>query len=121
MESDTPLNFRDVGESLSALSSGQTWLRAGILLRCGKIHRRTAAELGSPRTVVSVLANPDEPLDDSSVRMIHVPTIGEEDRYNTKHRNVRAWLTNLFEALAQPGRVRKRDKTQNCVLGERGV
>ena len=33
--------------------------------------------------------------------MLHVPTIGDTDRYFTEHADVRAWLTNVFVALSQ--------------------
>jgi hypothetical protein len=92
-----PANFRDVGAALRGL--GCCALRDRILLRGGSVDHMTRTQLGEPGAIVSVRASPDAAV--SGAIMMHVPTIGDTDRYITEHADVRAWLTNVFVALSQ--------------------
>ena len=92
-----PANFRDVGAALRGL--GCHALRDRLLLRGGSVDHMTHAQLGEPGAIVSVRASPDAAV--GGALMLHVPTIGDTDRYITEHADVRAWLTNVFVALSQ--------------------
>jgi len=72
-----PVNFRDVGAALRGL--GCSVLGEGRLLRGGSVGYLTRMQMGDPRTVVSLRASADSAVD--GVRMLHVPTIGDTDRY----------------------------------------
>ena len=92
-----PAGFRDVGAALRRF--GCSALGERKLLRGGSVDYLTGRQMGDPGTIVSLRASADEAID--GVRMLHVPTIGDTDRYSTGHKDVRAWLTNLFVALSQ--------------------
>lgn len=98
-----PTNFRDVGAELMRLS-GREQFPAGRLLRSGRLTRvASAAEIGSPRTIVNLRWQPDPKSVLFGAAARHIPFPDRLDRYETGTRRVREWLGELLSAFADEG------------------
>lgn len=96
-----PVNFRDVGEILG-LWLDPSPIPAGRLLRGGRFdHMATAADLGSPRSILNLRRGPD-PSHLDGVAYMHVPAEDDLENYDTRQRRVRLWLDKALSILASP-------------------
>jgi protein-tyrosine phosphatase len=96
-----PLNYRDVGDALGLWLSPSP-IPPGRLLRGGKFDQMTSpSDLGEPRTILNLRRGLD-PTHLQGVAHIHVPAANEIENYDTRQRDVRAWLVRALSVLASP-------------------
>lgn len=108
-------NIRDVGLAIFSLdgSSGSfpATLRSGRLLRGPVIEGRTFEEVGRPKTIINLrpladllekTAGPWPAEVQSSLLLLHCPTVDPLKQYDTPCPAVRGWLSNVLRLFERP-------------------
>jgi protein-tyrosine phosphatase len=95
-------NFRDVGEWVEVIA-GRAYLPRGRLLRGGKLDAvREPEEIGHPATIVNLRMGADREAFGAAYRHVAIPN--EHEKYDTKNRAVRRWLSAVATAVVEaPG------------------
>lgn len=94
------VNFRDVGECVNLLAD-RDLLPPQRILRGGKLEFVTAAEqIGCPGTVINLRKGPDPTDQLFGADYWHFAISNDYEKYNTGIPQVRRWLGNVFECLA---------------------
>merc|ERR1712032_839788 len=98
--------IRDLGLSIVPfLDSDESPIIPNVLLRGPLLARRTYEQLGCPRTIINLRCEPDDVshlLDPSLVRLCHYKMGNKSNVYDTRSREVRSWLANVFRLLESP-------------------
>merc|ERR1711865_1009289 len=97
-------NWRDVAVALESLV-GHSPIPPGHLYRSGNVDFCSHQELGRPRTILNLKAGADRTEDlpwSGSVNFAHLPAADNQERYHTDQREVRAWLIEVANFIADP-------------------
>ena len=94
------VNFRDVGECVNLLAD-QEVLPLRRIMRGGKLEFvETAAQIGSPGTIINLRKGPDPENKRFGADYWHLAISNEHEKYNTAAPEVRRWLNDIFRCLA---------------------
>mmetsp|Transcript_498 Transcript_498/g.593 ORF Transcript_498/g.593 Transcript_498/m.593 type:complete len:223 (-) Transcript_498:115-783(-) len=102
-------NFRDTGKALDSLGQDARCkglkLPHGRIVRGGKIDLCGAKDIGLPNTVFNLKLGPDDP--NAEIFAKHKATGIQEaiansiDKYNTKDKDVREWITRTLQKVIE--------------------